>query len=106
MADDTTPTPTHPPVNRVTLTTLGAMVGIAAGSFGMYLSITDRSAIAQEKFEARIIEQVKKEGAVENRLTRLEERVQVLRAASNTPTPPVQIVTPVPAAQPVVAPSP
>jgi hypothetical protein len=60
----------------------------------MYLSITDRSAIAQEKFEARIIEQVKKEGSVENRLTRLEERVQVLRSASSSPSPPVQIVAP------------
>jgi hypothetical protein len=71
------------------------MVGIAAGSFGMYLSIIDRSAVAQEKFEARIIEQVKKEGAVENRLTRLEERVQVLRTASSpSVSPPLQIVTP------------
>jgi len=95
MSEGPNSSPAHLSVNRVTLTTLGAMVGIAAGSFGMYISIIDRSAVAQEKFEARIIEQVKKEGAVENRLTRLEERVQVLRTASSpSVSPPLQIVTP------------
>lgn len=67
-------------VSRTLLTTVGAIVGIAAGSFGMFLSISDRSKQDQKDFEARITAQVKKEMTVENRLTRLEERYEALRA--------------------------
>ena len=76
-APDATP---HRPFNRTMLTTVGAILGIASGSFGMWLAIQDRAHKNQVEFEDRITKQVRRDMVIDNRLTRLEERYEALKA--------------------------
>lgn len=80
MDDLPSPSTKSNPFHKAVLTTLATLVGIAAGSYGMWRSIAAEARQDQAEFEARINKQVRKELEVDNRITRLEERYESLKS--------------------------
>lgn len=60
-------------INGKTLATLGTIVGIMAGSFGMWFTLKNRM---EKQIEARVIRDIK----TETRIARLEERIESIRS--------------------------
>lgn len=69
-------TATHPK----TITTIGTICGIVAGSVGMWFTLADRAAKAREQFEKDVETRVTKEIKMEGRLAKIEERLDSLKS--------------------------
>ena len=59
-------------INSSALATLGAVVGVLAGSFGMWFTLKDRM---EKQIETRVTERIK----TETKLARLDEQINALR---------------------------
>ena len=66
--------------NPKTITTLGTVCGIVAGSVGMWLTLEDRAAKARTAFESSIEARVTKEIKMEVRVAKLEERMDAIKS--------------------------
>jgi hypothetical protein len=60
-------------INSKTLVTIGTIVGIMAGSFGMWFTLKDRM---EKQIETRVVRDIN----IETRIARLEERFESLRS--------------------------
>ena len=60
-------------INSKTLVTVGTIVGIMAGSFGMWFTLKDRM---EKQIETRVTRDIN----IETRIARLEERFESLRS--------------------------
>jgi hypothetical protein len=60
-------------ISSKSLVTLGTIVGIMAGSFGMWFTLKDR-------MERQIEERVTRDIKIETRLARIEERIGTLKS--------------------------
>ena len=59
-------------INTRTLTTLGTIVGVLAGSFGMWFTLKDRM---EKQIEARVTERIR----TETKIARIEEQLFSMR---------------------------
>jgi len=60
-------------INGKALATMGTIIGIMAGSFGMWFTLKDRM---EKQIETRVLRDI----TVETRIARLEERFESLRS--------------------------
>lgn len=60
-------------MNSKTLATLATIIGIMAGSFGMWFTLKDRM---EKQIETRVTRDIK----IETRIARLEERLESIRS--------------------------
>lgn len=84
-------------INTRTFTTLGTIVGVLAGSFGMWFTLKDRM---EKQIEARVTERIRTEtkiARIEEQLFSVREEMKLQRAQ---PTPRPQAPTPASPATP------
>ena len=60
-------------ISGKTIATFGTIIGIMAGSFGMWFTLKDRM---EKQIETRVVRDIK----IETRIARLEERMESLRS--------------------------